>query len=57
MTDETFGRSGNPVPGLAEALLIVWRWPTDRAADENRRRQLSSYTFGYGFAVVCFFIA
>ena len=54
MFDGTFGRSGIPGP---EALLIVWRWPADRAADANRRRQLSWYAFGFGFAVVCFFIA
>jgi hypothetical protein len=35
----------------------VWRWLTDCAADEDRRRQLLSYTFGFGFAVACFFFA
>ena len=54
MFDGTFGRSGIPVP---EALLIVWRWLTDRAADANRQGQLLWYTVGFGFAVVCFFIA
>ena len=65
MTDGTFGGSGIPFPedqtGLAKAWLIVWRfvwrWLTDRAADESRRRQLLSYTFGFGFAVACFFFA
>ena len=61
MTDGTFKGSGIPFqeaqPGLAKALLIVWRFAWRWLTAEHRRRQLLSYTVGFGFAVVCFFFA